>query len=145
MFNRWFHRKYTGVIVPDDINNESGLISGRLSQFWGKDGYHFPGILSSLTKKKDISQDLDIFISVSGPEPQRTAFENIVRSQIYLLPGKKVMALGIPESDKIEEQDSNTIIYHHLNRQNMEEFFNRWQILSILGVAKPKSRDHLNY
>lgn len=122
-FNRQFHLHYNGVLIPDEESDGSGLLSGRLSRHSGKGKYTYCGILSSVRKEK-CSAEIDFFFSVSGPEPQRWVLEQLIRSQISILPGKKVVALGKPESGEIENPDSDTTIYHHLSRTEMQHIMN---------------------
>jgi len=128
-FNRIFHKKYRGVIVPDDLNGKNGLLSGRLSSHQNKSRYHFIGILSSLTTENDFAEDIDICVSISGPEPQRSVMENLVLNQINLFPGKKVVVLGRPELDDVKHLSSDITIYPHLNRQEMANLFNRSKLI----------------
>lgn len=129
-FHRWFHRKYGHVIVPDAANGREGLLSGRLSRIReGERRYHFPGILSSIRYRSGTEEDIDLMIPISGPEPQRSVLEQIIREQIRGLPGRKVVALGIPESDEVETPESDLVIHHHLSRDLMEDHFNRSRMI----------------
>lgn len=128
-FNRWFHRKYDGIIVPDEKARHGGVLSGRLSEHSDRGNYFFPGILSSITRWDNPQEDIDVLISVSGPEPQRTAFEKIVRTQVAEIPGKKVVVLGMPESHEIERPEPDILILHHADRKKMKEFYNRGQLI----------------
>jgi uncharacterized protein (TIGR00661 family) len=124
LFNRHYHRKYRGILIPDYSGNGEGLFSGRLSRTSPDLNYRYFGILSSISRKP-AEEDIDYFFSVSGPEPQRTIFEKILRQQVDSLPGQKIMALGKPESLEIEKPRSDLTIYHHLNRTKMQEMINR--------------------
>ncbi len=129
LFNNYFHCKYSAVIVPDTLQKNQGLISGDMSKITGEKAYYFAGILSSLSRQENLKNDIDVFISISGPEPQRTVLERIIRAQINDIPGKKVVALGLPESNFIEHTHPDIIIYHHLARTEMELFMNKSQII----------------
>ena len=122
-FHRWFHKRYRHVVIPDVVNGHEGLLSGRLSRVGvGQGCYHFPGILSSVSRREGVEEDIDLLVSVSGPEPQRSVLERLVRSQITEVPGEKVVALGRPESDEVEYPEAGLEIHHHLNREEMEEY-----------------------
>ncbi len=127
-FNGLYHRKYSGIIIPDRWQNGEGLLSGRLSHPASGINYLYCGILSSISPQQ-VDEDIDFFFSVSGPEPQRTVFERKLRLQIDLLPGKKVMALGKPESREIEKPHPDVTIYHHLSRPMMQKMMNRSRFL----------------
>jgi len=130
-FHRWFHRRYKHVIVPDAANGREGLISGRLSRVRAGEGrYHYPGILSSISRRPGVEEDIDLLVSISGPEPQRSALEGIVRQQIADVPGRRVVALGLPESTQVENPQPDLEIHHHLDRGRMEELFNRSRLIA---------------
>jgi UDP-N-acetylglucosamine transferase subunit ALG13 len=136
LFNRGLHRRFSGgVLVPDLLEGEGGLLSGRLARPYGlarpstAARYHYPGILSSLARRDGLDRDVDVFVSVSGPEPQRTVLERIVREQIRAVPGRRVVALGRPESDVVEEPEAGLTLHAHLDRRRMEEYMNRCRLL----------------
>ena len=74
--------------------------------------------------KLDIYEDIDFLISISGPEMQRTLFEEILLKQIENLSGKIVVVLGKPGSDK-SCIHKNIEIYNHVNREKQNELLNR--------------------
>lgn len=98
-FNRWFLERSAGVIVPDF--KEDGL-SGRLAHglsVINEDHLNYIGVLSDFTYRK-VPQDLDVLVSVSGFEPQRSVFEELVLKQMEVLEGSSVVSLGrIAESE----------------------------------------------
>ena len=90
-------RKYRYIIVPDfERQNLSGRLSHDL-RYVSKDKIKYIGILSHLNKV-DVVEDIEYFISVSGPEPQRTVLEKMMLEMSNQLEGKVVIAGGIPES-----------------------------------------------
>jgi UDP:flavonoid glycosyltransferase YjiC (YdhE family) len=127
-FNQYFREKYTAVLVPDEQEHNEGLLSGRLSNIGTSPDTHFCGILSSLKKNK-AAEDIDVLISISGPEPQRTIFENIAFSQIQDVPGKKVIVLGKPEDNRREVVSDDLVIYHFASRTEMQELVNRSKLI----------------
>jgi UDP-N-acetylglucosamine transferase subunit ALG13 len=135
LFNRGFHRRYTGVIVPDLLEDGEGLLSGRLSHPYRAAlpetaaRYHYPGTLSSIGRREGVGEEIDVFVAVSGPEPQRTALERIVREQIRRVPGRRVVALGCPEGDRVEEPEAGLTIHAHLERERMEAVMNRSRLI----------------
>ncbi len=128
-FNRRFHRKYRGVIVPDKLSGNEGAISGRLSRIPTSDSnYHFPGTLSSLSRQQ-AEEDIDVLISISGPEPQRTVLEQTVRQQLHQLPGNCVIVLGLPGPEKTETPRPGITIHNHLNRDRMQNLMSRSRLV----------------
>jgi len=127
-FNHYFHKKYRAIIVPDFMQGCEGLLSGRLSRLKEHADYHFCGILSSISYVES-PQDIDILVSVSGPEPQRTIFEQKMRQQLPRLPGNKIMVLGKPEREEVQKKISGLTIYSHLNRNDLQKYFNRSKLI----------------
>ncbi len=130
-FNYSFKKSFCKFLIPDYKDNPlSGDLSHNLKFF--KDGkIEYLGIISSL-KKRDVEEDIDYFISLSGPEPQRTVLEKKILSQVFLLKGKVFVALGKPEERK-EEVKGDIHILSFLNRERQEEIMNR----SKLVITRP--------
>jgi uncharacterized protein (TIGR00661 family) len=115
------NKNFGRIIVPDfpgSILTDS--FSNSMSYFVPVD---FIGIISHLKKKK-LKQDIDYFISLSGPEPQRTVLEHKIFEQIKHLKGKVVIGLGKPE-DKTVTKKNNIEIYGFLDAEKQEEMMNR--------------------
>jgi UDP-N-acetylglucosamine transferase subunit ALG13 len=124
IYNRWFLKRCTGVLVPDF--EEDGL-AGRLDHdlsIINERKLNYIGVLSEF-KYRPTVQDVDVFVSISGPEPQRTAFENLVQRQIDGFEGKVVMSLGKPEDSG--QKDPN--FKGFLTREEREEVLNRAKIV----------------
>lgn len=128
-FNKYYHKKFDRIFIPDFCEKDQGLLSGELSQHSKTENrYLYSGILSSIKKQKT-AEDIDILISLSGPEPQRTILEKLIMAQTENLSGNVVIVLG--KSEKIEPifMSSKLKIYSHLPRQDFENIFNRAQLI----------------
>ena len=92
-------RAFDAVWVPDFPGKDS--LSGELS--------HKPGAPASLEFIHPLSRfvasavpgpvpglEVDVLAVVSGPEPQRTLFERILRNQMSGMPGTRVLVRGLP-------------------------------------------------
>jgi len=127
-FNSLFHRHFKGLIVPD-INpddcykNLSGKLCKSKIDAIRRRVYH-AGILTS-TKKLEVEEDLDYLAIVSGPEPQRTALEEIVLKQIQKLPGEKAVLLGSPKRERHEKLDNSTSIHSYVSNEDSPLLMNR--------------------
>lgn len=125
-FNGFFHKRYTGVIVPDIRPNGSNL-SGELALSNLKvtnDRAYYAGILTS-TRKMNVAEDLDYLIIISGPEPQRTKLEEIILKQVGRLQGEKVILLGSPQMERHEKLDEHTTVHSYVSTEEKVELMNR--------------------
>lgn len=126
----FFRAKFDGLIVPDISPNGHNL-SGKLCQSnldSTKQMTYYAGILTS-TAKMNVDKDLDYLIIVSGPEPQRTKLEEIVRKQVGKLPGEKVVLLGSPQKDEKKKLDADTTVYSYVSTEEKIELMNRARFL----------------
>jgi uncharacterized protein (TIGR00661 family) len=75
---------------------------------------HYIGGLSRLISCQEQSASIDLLIMLSGPEPQRTIFENLLLQSLKYQPGKIVLVRGLPgeTSNPIPAKD-NLTIYNH--------------------------------
>ncbi len=143
---RWLNMrmsKYKYIIVPDfDEPNLSGRLSHQL-RYKCKDKARYIGILSHV-KKKNVTEDIDYFISLSGPEPQRSILYKKIMSQLDQLEGKIVIAGGNPDS--IETSTSGDVqVYSFLNSGQQEEMMNRSKfIISRSGYTTVMELAELN-
>jgi len=118
----WIER-YRNVLVPDyDGVGLTGILSHDLRYVPPEKVKHI-GILSNL-RKRDLLQDIDCFISLSGPEPQRTVLERYVLSQAPRLQGRVVIAGGKPEVTT-QTRSSNVEYYGFLDSAHQEDMMNR--------------------
>jgi uncharacterized protein (TIGR00661 family) len=128
LFNaRWFE-PMRRILVPDF---ETPSLAGDLChnlRFFDADKLEYIGILSSICQR-DVEQDISYFISVSGPEPQRSIFERMVLRQAASLPGRVVVALGRPEEDTKPRIVGSVEVYNYLDRRRQEEMMNRAQVV----------------
>lgn len=116
------------ILIPDEaVNGLAGDLCHNVDPSWnGRTEYI--GILSSVERTEQ-QPDIDYFISVSGAEPQRTIFENMVLSQVQQLSGRVVVALGRPDADPSAEQNDRIAVYSYLNRVQQQQFMNRARLV----------------
>jgi hypothetical protein len=132
---------YSSIIVPDFPERE---LTGTLSlnpRFRGEVNYI--GILSRVKEQKK-KLDIDFFISISGPEPQRSIFEKKILKQINELNGRKVITGGAPEA--INKKKEHSIEYFsYLNLKQQEDMMNRAKfIISRPGYSTVMELVELN-
>ena len=146
-FNFFIFRYYKEIIIPDVkmIPNLTGDLThyGKISHH---SKLHYLGIFCSVSKL-NVEEDIDYLFSISGPEIQRTLFEEIILRQIKNIPGKKVVVLGKPDDDRAYDKIKNTAIYNHVNRERQNEFLNRAKfiicrsgyttVMELVALEKP--------
>lgn len=124
---RWF-RTLRRVVVPD---TQEDALAGDLAhglRIFPPRLLAYVGILTPI-RARPVAPDLDAFISISGPEPQRSILERIVRDQLPRLPGRIVVALGRPEAPGAERVGTAEV-YGFLERGAQEEMFNRARVVA---------------
>lgn len=90
-------RAFDAVWVPDFPGTDS--LSGSLShEPGGPSNLEFIHPLSRFSDSAIPAPDVDILAVVSGPEPQRTLFERILRNQLAGMKGTRVLVRGLPGS-----------------------------------------------
>ncbi len=128
----YFNYKLFGTVkkfIVPDFKEDS--LAGELShgmRFFDSSRIEYIGIVSGL-RRRDLPRDIDYFVTVSGPEPQRTALEKLALQQVNELPGRVVVALGKPEIVQGPLVRGNVEIYPYLDRRRQEEFMNRAEMV----------------
>lgn len=126
-FNYRAFLPFTRLIVPDFARNSlSGALSHDL-RFIAPERLAYIGPLSSV-RRLPVDEDLDYFISISGPEPQRGMLEARLMEQVPRLPGKGVMALGRP-GEGFLGWHGNCRVFAYLDRLAQEEMMNRARVI----------------
>ena len=75
---------------------------------------------------------LNYLVIISGPEPQRTKFENIIKEQIHHLTGNVAVAMGLPEKKYIVTI-GDTKFYTYITRAEMAVFMRKTDFI----IARP--------
>jgi uncharacterized protein (TIGR00661 family) len=119
----WRMKKYKYIIVPDyDKPNLSGRLSHNL-RYLSREKIKYIGIISHI-RKLETAQDIDYFVSLSGPEPQRSILQRKIITQLEDLSGKIVIAGGNPD-DRSSSISQNVEIYGYLRTPQQENIMNR--------------------
>ena len=124
--NRYFIKKFTYCWVPDFKGSIN--LSGELSH-----GNNLPentsyiGPLSRFVTNNTTSvneSELDVLFLISGPEPQRGIFEQIVFEQLKKTKLKSVIILGKPsENNHFKIGDNH--VFSHLKTQDLAELISK--------------------
>ncbi len=119
--NQWRIKKFDECWVPDLPQNEfSGSLSksktvphqfiGLLSRFSLPIGERMDQVIS---QNPAILRSNKLLVILSGPEPQRTVFENIILTQAKKIDGNVLISKGLPEeSDQISISENIRSINH---------------------------------
>lgn len=123
-----FIKKYTHCWVPDW--KENGL-AGELSHQENKpSNVLYIGAFSRFELLKNIPQKYDILISISGPEPQRTVFENKILSQLESLNKNILFVRGLPDETKNLHIDIESMkIINHLPAAELNKAIQQSKII----------------
>jgi uncharacterized protein (TIGR00661 family) len=106
-------KKFSGCWVPDQRGTQS--LAGELSNPEKLPGIptQYIGAISRFNTCKEKASNIDVLIILSGPEPQRSILEKLVLSELYSLPGYKVLVRGLPKEGANVIEENNCTIYNH--------------------------------
>ena len=125
-------QKFDECWVPDS-NTHS--LSGQLSNANNAPfKCRYIGALSRF-EKLEKTEDLDILAIVSGPEPQRSIFEELLKKQLIASKLKAVLVLGKTEENN-EEEIGNLKLVSHLNAKSLnQQMVNANVVISRSGYS----------
>ena len=116
----FFIKKYTACWIPDQ---EDHALAGKLSHPNNLPGNaRYIGPVSRFKKLDNEGIVYDLLIILSGPEPQRTLFENKILHQLKTIHNKILLVRGLPGEIQKPEDFNNVRIKNHLpaNKLNAE-------------------------
>ena len=109
---------FNSVWIPDYEGEDN--LSGDLSHFKPfPHQHHFIGPLSRFVKPTQLPKvEYDVCAVISGPEPQRTIFEELLMKQIKELKLNAIIVRGLPK----ENSNNDKNVFNHLQTQEMQEY-----------------------
>ncbi len=128
----FFINKYDACWVPDNASENN--LAGELShpKKLPKIPVRYLGPLSRF-EKNNVEKEYDILILLSGPEPQRTIFENLLLQELKSFSGKVAMVKGLPKNSVEEEfvyDDENKIaVANHLSGTSLSKAIQQSEII----------------
>ena len=131
MIIRLIHR-YDECWIPDyaDDNNISGDLSHKYKI---PENTHFIGPLSRFSdinyQTEKFQKEIDILFLLSGPEPQRTIFENLILKQLSESAVKTVVVRGKTEKDEEVNLNENVTLYSHLSTEKLAALISNTKIV----------------
>ena len=130
-----FINRFTQCWVPDEAGAQN--FAGKLShpQKLPLIPVKYLGILSRF-KKQEQSTLNDLLILLSGPEPQRTIFENILLKQLQKSSLTVILVRGLPMEKKEITTSENLKIINHLSAGELSKYIqqSKW-ILARAGYS----------
>ena len=123
--NHSFIRKFDECWIPD-FEFHNGL-AGKLSHPpIPIPNLHYLGTLSRFSSEQRFAEAgimpvCDLLVMLSGPEPQRTVFENMILKMIEDAGLKAIVVRGKTEDASVQETGNNIRVYSHLPTAEMRE------------------------
>ena len=119
--NYRFVNRFSECWIPDE-EQENGM-AGDLSHpsLMPAIPVHYTGILSRLKKKNIEEKKNHLFISISGPEPQRTLFENKIIRDLTHYNGTACVVRGLPGTSALIPSTNGIRFYNHLTVEKYNE------------------------
>ncbi len=123
--NYQFINRFTECWIPDE-ETQDGL-AGQLSHPTTMPSVpvRYIGILSRLKKGNSEEKKDHLFISLSGPEPQRTLLENKIIHDIGHYNGTATIVRGLPGETTMIPSTNHLRFYNHLPTGEMNEEIQR--------------------
>ncbi len=145
LIHRKISKNYTQCWIPD-FNykiNLGGLLSRTVKL---RHNYVYLGCLSRFEKKTTSEITVDLLVILSGPEPQRTIFENLLLAQLNNFDGKVVFVRGLP-GDNIPvlptSVSKNIIVKNHLAAKELNDLIEQCTMIisrsgytTVMDLAK---------
>jgi uncharacterized protein (TIGR00661 family) len=75
---------------------------------------YYTGILSRLQQRNEVVRQRHLFISLSGPEPQRTIWEDRLINDLFNYKGTAVVVRGLPDAERLMPSTNDIIFFNHL-------------------------------
>jgi UDP:flavonoid glycosyltransferase YjiC (YdhE family) len=120
--HQYFIRKFTICWVPDFEDDRK--LSGKMGQGLAGFPVKYIGILSKLKLKNSIKKKYQIAAVLSGPEPQRSALEKIMLTELTKFNEKALLVRGILSENQEKRIEKNITIYNFLLGEDLETALN---------------------
>jgi UDP-N-acetylglucosamine transferase subunit ALG13 len=134
--NYRFINRFTECWIPDE-ENKNGL-AGELSHPTAMPSipFRYLGILSRFEKGNSAEKKDHLFISLSGPEPQRTLLENKIVHDIGHYNGTATIVRGLPAEISLIPSTNDIRFYNHLPTEEFNKELRRAEyIISRSGYS----------
>lgn len=110
-------KKFDECWIPDLPNS---FYSGDLSKN-SSVPKRYIGILSRFKSATPLKIKYKLLAIISGPEPQRQIFEDIIRTQYSKVDGSVLMVKGLPERESAFQTTGNLTEVNHLSKSELQD------------------------
>lgn len=114
-----FIKKYSFCWVPDE--QKDGLADELSHPKKLPGNITYIGPLSRFAEIPDMEKVYDLLFIISGPEPQRTIFENNILEQLKTVEGNVFFIRGLPEENEQPDNFNKITIKNHLPATELNE------------------------
>jgi len=120
-FHQSYIKKFNELWIPDleGSQNLAGKLAHPKISFLPT---KYLGLISRLHPAKATPYKYDLLFLLSGPEPQRTIFENIILQQIQPKHGRILLIRGTHDSNIMSDIKSTVTIVHLANSQELNQY-----------------------
>lgn len=135
LFNNSYIKKYNEVWVPDEENEPS--LGGKLSHpaIHGVETKYIGHLSRFSVDNQKVSEKPNKFLVIlSGPEPQRTMFENIVLEQARHIKDNILILRAKPDSnDLVRDVPENVSMFNHVDDDMFVKLVDSAEIIVCRG------------
>jgi uncharacterized protein (TIGR00661 family) len=136
-------RKYDECWVPDTAVLGAQNLSGKLGHLDSTPlNIKYIGLLSRF-QKKEVPEKYQLMVLLSGPEPQRSILEELLKIEVLSFDGKVVFIKGKIEKDQKKETNQNITFYNYMTSAELELTLNESKMVlcrsgytSIMDLAQ---------
>jgi uncharacterized protein (TIGR00661 family) len=140
-----FIKKYTACWVPD---KEKNGLAGELSHPKKlPENITYIGPVSRFIECPNMEKVYDLLIIISGPEPQRTIFENTILEQLITIKGNIFFIRGLPDESKKPANFNSVTIENHLPANELNKVLEKSKMVicrsgytSVMDLTALKKR-----
>ena len=138
-------KNFSEIWIPDQAppGNITGDLSGVNTDPIPK---YYLGVISEL-KAAPKTGHYDAVAVISGPEPQRTNFEQLIIEQLSALKGKFAIVRGKPDSEEPVRTESNLTIFPYMGRSELSQLLQETKVViarsgytTLMDLAKTGHR-----
>ncbi len=120
-------KNFSEIWIPDQAppGNITGELSGPNTDPIPK---YYLGVISELSCKPAKGKYKAVAV-ISGPEPQRTNFEELVTEQLSAIDGHFAIVRGKPDAEEQVKTTGNLTIYPYLTRAQLSEILKETEVV----------------